>query len=244
MSNYRNSREGMPFWFKGLVVFSALIAATSLINDGNKRSSINNQLPTLQADIEQTLSGDGTTCLNNYPESFFTGIVPSFKDTFVKNVQNAENNLLSQNLQTRESAKQILSFELTTPYNNQEIYQSFFKKIAPIDPEDNGNSFDTAIFVEKIDSITKLKPSDFVKPERVAEALCEATFRIFKLIEDPKGNEWKNNILTFTAQGLKNAPTGMVYDLKTHTYRPLKPIDTWNTTISRSDFKINLASHQ
>lgn len=180
----------------GGFVVSFLILLASEAGESAQRQEANTQVPALQQMITETLIGSSTVCLDNYPQSPFPFFFPSFQDTFIQSIKNSEGELLSPDSKIREHAKQLLAWQLVTPNGNPAIYDNFIKRIAPINPKDKKDA-NSRFFLDTLDAVTNFTPSNFTDPKRPAEALCEATFRTLNLMNNPKGNDWKKDTLTF-----------------------------------------------
>lgn len=173
-----------------------ILLANSAAED-NKRQEANTQIPALQQAITETLTGSSTICLDNYPKSPFPFFFPSFQDTFIQNVKNSEGELLSPDLKIREHAKQVLAWKLVTSNGNDQAYNAFIKKIVDFNPNGSPKNAQKLAFLTNLDQATNLNSSQFANPERIAEGLCEATFRVLDTMNDPKKADLQSGTLTF-----------------------------------------------
>lgn len=180
---------------------SLLVLLASSAAEANKRQEANTQIPALQQAITETLTGSSTVCLDNYQKSIFNWLspelFPSFQDKFTQNVKNSENNLLSPDSKTRENAKQLLAWQIVAPNGNQTAYDAFIKRIVDFNPNGSPRNAQKLAFLTNLDNAINLNSSHFANAEKIAEGLCEATFRTLDIMNNPKGADLQNGTLTF-----------------------------------------------
>lgn len=219
-------RRSIPLTILGVVVIGML---TSCVHSESPKTQ------ELQTMFTSALSGSAQTCLDNYGE---------YKDTIVANIQQSQSDLLSEHYYLREPAIQAVAWQFIAPNDSRTLYETYFQKIANINP--HKSSFETENkgyypYLITLDNATKVKPEDQVDSRKLAEALCETTFRTYKLIEHPDTDEWKQDSLTFSA--VKTQLPGVVWDSGKKTFRAPNGADG-GVTLSSNQFKINIAGHK
>ncbi len=196
------------------------------------------QVPGLQKMVGETLTSfSATVCLDNYAPADVYG--PTYRDVLVGSVAQAQKELTSDRLDIRTKAKHVLTWQFVAPNGDEAAYKTYIKRTVKANPKDDDADIKTGRYLDVLDAATRFKASDFSKPERPAEALCEAVFRTIKLIEDPNGDGWKGDVIVFRTS--KTQMPGVIFDYKTGRYRTVQGGDTGN--LSTNEFKVNVAKH-
>lgn len=220
----------------GAILATALGAVMALTSCGSQ--AVERQVPELQEMIGETLtSSSATVCLDNYAPSDVYG--PTTRDALIRNVILAQKELTSDRLDLRTKAKHVLTWQFVAPNGDEAAYKTYIKRTVKANPRDDDADIKTGKYLDVLDLVTRFKASDFSKPERPTEALCEAVFRTIKLIEDPNGDGWKNDVVVFRTS--KTQLPGVVFDKKTGRYRTVQGGDTGD--VSLNEFKVGVAKH-
>lgn len=201
---------------------------------------IDHKAPELQKMIGEALAGSNTVCLDNYglPDAYG----PTYRDVLVGSMILAQKELVSDDQDVRLKAKHALTWNFIAPNGDKTVYEAYFQRIMKANPKEYdkyNDSTQTRKYLEVVDRVASFGESDFSRPERPAEALCEAVFRTIKLIEYPDDDGWKNDVIVF--RGQKTQTPGMSFDYKTGRYRPAQAGDT--NDVSMNEYKVKVAEH-
>jgi hypothetical protein len=220
----------------GAILATAWGAVMTLTSCGSPE--VDRQVPKLQQMISETLtSSSATVCLDNYAPADVYG--PTYRDVLVGSVAQAQKELTSDRLDIRAKAKHALTWQFVAPNGDETAYKAYIKRTVKAKPEDDDADIQTGRYLDVLDAVTRFKENDFSKPERPAEALCEAVFRTIKLIENPSSDGWKGDAMTFRTLDMKMP--AVIFDQKTGRFRTIQGGDTPDASLN--EFKVKVAAH-